>query len=99
MYPLRSSSKQLLFLLLSETISCSLRHLLVPKRYISLPSRACRKKVSGREAGEVGAELLRLHNSPLGEVAAGDPGREAEVVLDGRAASCLTPAGDHPVDQ
>src|SRR6266849_2160060 len=24
-------------------------------------------------AGEVGAELLRLHNSPLGEVAAGDP--------------------------
>src|SRR2546429_3672224 len=54
MYPLRSSSKQLLFLLLSETISCSLRHLLVPKRYISLPSRACRKKVCGRETCPAG---------------------------------------------
>src|SRR6266566_742691 len=62
MYPLRSSSKQLLFLLLSETISCSLRHLLVPKRYISLPSRACRKKVSVRETSYPGA--ITLHNYP-----------------------------------
>src|SRR6266849_3033846 len=51
MYPLRSSSKQLLFLLLSETISCSLLHLLDPKRYISLPSRACRKKCLGKREG------------------------------------------------
>ena len=47
----------------------------------------------------MGAELLRLHNSPLGEVAAGDPGREAEVVLDARAARCLAPNGDHLEDQ
>src|SRR2546429_2141853 len=50
-------------------------------------------------AGEVGAELLRLHDGPLGEVAAGDPGREAEVVLDARASRCLTPDGDHLDDQ
>src|SRR5262249_42247863 len=50
-------------------------------------------------AGEVGAELLRLHHSPLGEVAAGDPGREAEVVLDARATRGLAPNGDHLDDQ
>ena len=55
----------------------------------------------GGRAGtcEVGAEFLRLHHSSLGEVAARDPGREAKVVLDTRAASCLAPDGDHLEDQ
>jgi hypothetical protein len=42
-------------------------------------------------AREVGAEFLRLYNGPLGEVAARDPGREPEVVLDARAGPCLAP--------
>ena len=37
-----------------------------------------------------GAELLRLHERPLGEVAAGDAGREPEVVLDPRAGAGLS---------
>src|SRR5271157_3641926 len=39
--------------------------------------------------GEVGAELLGLDDGPLSEVAAGDAGREPEVVLDARACRCL----------
>src|SRR5690348_12226621 len=50
-------------------------------------------------AREVGTELLRLHDGPLGEVAAGDPGWETEVVLDARATRCLAPDGDHLDDQ
>ena len=38
-------------------------------------------------------------SGPLGEVAAGDPGREAEVVLDARAGPGLAPDGDHLDDQ
>ena len=41
------------------------------------------------------AELLRLHEGPLGEVAAGDAGREAEVVLDPRAGAGLPAGRDH----
>jgi hypothetical protein len=49
----------------------------------------------GARAGEVGAELLRLHDRPLGQLAARDPGREPEVVLDPRAGSCLAADRDH----
>ncbi len=50
-------------------------------------------------AREVGAELLRLHDGSLGEVAAGDPSRKPEVVLDARAGPCLAPDGGHLDDQ
>ena len=50
-------------------------------------------------AREVGAELLRLHDGSLGEVAAGDPGRKPEVVLDARAGPCLASDGGHLDDQ
>ena len=45
--------------------------------------------------GEVRAELLRLHQGPLGQVAAGDAGREPEVVLDARAGAGLSAGRDH----
>ena len=57
---------------------------------------ACsRSEVAAHGAREVRAELLRLHERPLGQVGAGDAGREAEVVLDPRARARLPAGRDH----
>ena len=53
----------------------------------------------GARTGEVGAELLRLYDRSLGEVAARDTGREPEVVLDTRAGPCLASDGGQFDDQ
>ena len=47
---------------------------------------------------QVRAELLGLHHGPVGELAAGDPGREPEVVLDPRRRRGLPPGG-HTVEK
>ena len=57
------------------------------------PPPAARSPRTG--AVRCGAELLRLHDGALGEVAAGDAGREAEVVLDPRAGPGLAADRDH----
>ena len=51
-------------------------------------ARACAATLTAR------AELLRLHERAAGERAAGDAGREAEVVLDLRAGAGLPAVGD-----
>ena len=53
--------------------------------------------VEGRRLGrhtELGAELARLDKRPVGELLAGQAGREAEVVLDSGRPLGLAPGGD-----
>ena len=45
----------------------------------------------------MGSELLRLYQRSLGQVAAGDAGREAEIVVDARTGASLS-AGSDTVD-
>jgi hypothetical protein len=47
---------------------------------------------------EFGAETARLHRGFPGQIRAGDPLMEAEIVLDPRASARLTPGG-LPLDQ
>ncbi len=50
-------------------------------------------------ARDAGAKSLRLDHCPLGEVAAGDPRRKPQVILDARTASCLASDYGHLDDQ
>ena len=59
----------------------------------SSPSR-CSRPTTSAGHGPPGAELLGLQHGALGQLAPGDPGREAEVVLDPRRPGRLAAGGD-----
>src|SRR5439155_17505806 len=66
------------------------RHLAVGE--LELVAAGCASQCDGcRRHGQARSELERLDPGSLGELAAGDPGREAEVIFDpGRGARLAT---------